>query len=53
MVAVTRAKIYSYNNRHYIYLPTDLLRDSAFPFDLKKEKLQIRIDGDRLVVEKA
>ena len=52
MVGVTKAKVYKTDNRHYIYLPTDLIKDSTFPFDLMKDKLQIRTDGDRLVIEK-
>ena len=34
-----------------IYLPSTLVTDSAFPFK-PKEKLIVRIQGDRLVVEK-
>jgi len=52
MVAIAKAKVYKTDNRHYLYLPTDLIRDSTFPFDLLKDKLEIRIEGDRLVIAK-
>ena len=35
-----------------IYLPTKLTDDSSFPF-LEGEEVRVRIDGGRLVVEKA
>ena len=35
-----------------IYLPTKLTDDSSFPF-LEGEEVRVRIDGARLVVEKA
>ncbi len=40
-------------DKYYIYLPTDLARDSAFPFQ-KDEKLKIKIDkeNNRLIIEK-
>jgi hypothetical protein len=40
-------------DKYYIYIPTDLSRDSAFPFQ-KDEKLKIRIDkeNNRLIIEK-
>jgi len=34
-----------------IYLPSALVMDSAFPFK-PKERLMVKIQGDRLVVEK-
>jgi len=34
-----------------IYLPSTLVTDSAFPFK-PKEKLLVKIQGDRLLVEK-
>ena len=45
----TKGKEYT---RYYIYIPTDLTKDSAFPFDLEKQPLNIKIDGDKLIVEK-
>jgi hypothetical protein len=40
-------------DKYYIYIPTDLARDSAFPFK-KDEKLKLRIDpqNKRLIIEK-
>jgi hypothetical protein len=37
-------------SRHTIYLRTELLNDSKFPFKIGQQ-LIIRIDGDRLIVE--
>ena len=53
MVNTTKAKVYKTDNRHYVYLPSGLVQDSAFPFDLSKDELQIKIEGRRLVIEKA
>ncbi|MCL5876824.1 MAG: hypothetical protein M1540_03325 [Candidatus Bathyarchaeota archaeon] len=40
-------------DKYYIYIPTDLARDSAFPFE-KDERLKLRIDpqNKRLIIEK-
>lgn len=38
--------------RYYIYLPTDLVNDSQFPFSLEKQSVRIKIDGDKLVIKK-
>jgi hypothetical protein len=43
--------MYRSNGRHSIYVPAGLINDSAFPFTLQ-DKLLIRIEGDRIVVEK-
>jgi hypothetical protein len=37
-------------SRHTIYLRTELLNDSKFPFKVG-QPLIVRIDGDRLVIE--
>jgi hypothetical protein len=37
--------------RLVLYIPSDLRKDSAFPFRVG-EKVRIRIDGKRLIVEK-
>jgi len=37
--------------RIMIYIPASVHRDSQFPFK-PKENVTVRIDGDRLVVEK-
>lgn len=46
----TGKKLY---DKHFIYVPTELARDSSFPFRVKDE-LNIRIDKDnnRLIIEK-
>jgi hypothetical protein len=45
----TGGKLY---DKFFIYVPTDVARDSSFPFNVKDE-LTIRIDkNNRLIVEK-
>lgn len=44
------SKIYVTKGRHYLYLPSGLVRDSAFPLNLSK-KLRVRIAGEYLIVE--
>ncbi|AEA47515.1 hypothetical protein Arcve_1513 [Archaeoglobus veneficus SNP6] len=38
-------------DKFFIYIPTNVAKDSAFPFK-PGEEVVIRIDGDRLVIEK-
>ena len=38
-------------NRVLIYIPADVHKDSAFPFK-DKEDVNVKIDGDRLIIEK-
>lgn len=38
--------------RVFVYVPADVRKDSAFPFRIG-EKVRVRIDGERLIVEKA
>jgi hypothetical protein len=46
MVLEGETKIYRSNGRHSIYIPADLIKDSAFPFTLK-DRLKITItDGE-------
>jgi len=52
MVLQGETRIYRSNGRHSVYIPAGLVKDSAFPFTLEDD-LRIRIDGERLVVEKA
>jgi len=52
MVLEGETKIYRSNGRHSIYIPAGLVNDSAFPFTLQ-DKLLIRIEGERIIVEKA
>jgi hypothetical protein len=49
--AVSRLTRYG-GNRHCLYLRSDLVHDSSFPFALSDEVI-IRIDQGRLVIEKA
>ena len=51
MTAQAKVKIYVSKGRHSINLPTELVRDSAFPFK-PLEELVARIDGERIVIEK-
>lgn len=37
----------------YMYISRELIRDSALPFDLEKDELMVRIDGKKLIIEKA
>ncbi len=41
------------NGRLHIYVPSDVTKDSTFPFPGPKGDCKVRIDGRRLVVEKA
>ena len=53
MVLEARTKIYrSKDNRHYLYVPMSIIKDSAFPLDLEKD-LTIRIEDNRLILEQA
>ena len=51
MTAEAKVKIYVSSGRHSINLPTELVRDSAFPFK-PLEELIAKIDGKRLVIER-
>jgi hypothetical protein len=51
MVNQAASKIYRSNGRHSLYLPSDIVSDDRFPFKAG-EALQVRIDGERLIVEK-
>ena len=51
MTAQAEVKIYLSKGRHSINLPTEFVRDSAFPFK-PLEELVARIDGKRTAIEK-
>jgi hypothetical protein len=51
MVNQAKAKLYAVKSRHSINLPSDLVRDSAFPFK-PNDSLKVRIEGKRIVIEK-
>jgi hypothetical protein len=44
-------KLYEYKSRHSINLPSDFVRDSAFPFKVGDE-LVARIEEGKVVIEK-
>ena len=52
MVNHTKTKILKVGSRHTVYLEKGFVEDSAFPFK-PDEPLNVRIDGKKLVVEKA
>jgi hypothetical protein len=52
MVAQTKTKILEVGSRHTIYLEKGFVEDSAFPFK-PGEPISIRVDGKKLIVEKA
>ena len=47
-----KGKYWKSENKLYVYVPVGVATDSAFPFKEEKGHVKIRIDGDRLVVEK-
>ena len=51
MTGQATVKIYAVKSRHTINLPSDFVRDSAFPFKVGEE-LIARIDGKRVIIEK-
>jgi len=38
-------------NRVLIYVPTDVHKDSAFPFE-EKDDVRVKIEDDKLIIEK-
>ena len=50
--AVGRLGVASRGKTGIIYVPADLVKDSTFPFT-NGDSLLIRIDGERLLIEKA
>ena len=51
MVSKTRVKIYGYQSRHSINLPSEFVRDSSFPFKIN-EDLIARIEDQKIVIER-
>ncbi len=51
MTDSVRVKVYVSKGRHSINLPSEFVRDSAFPFE-PMEGLVARIDGNRVIIEK-
>lgn len=51
MVDTAVARLTRYGgNRHCLYLRSDLVHDSAFPF-APSDEVVIKIEGDRLIIE--
>jgi len=51
MVSQAKVKLYGSKSRHSINLPSDFVRDSAFPFKVGEE-LIARIDGNMIIIER-
>lgn len=51
MVDTARVKIYAVKSRHSINLPSEFVRDSAFPFKAGEE-LTAKIIDDTIVIER-
>jgi len=51
MTGQATVKIYAVKSRHTINLPSDFVRDSAFPFKIGEE-LVARIHDGKVVIEK-
>jgi len=51
MVIQTKVKLYGSKSRHSINLPSDFVRDSAFPFKVGDE-LMARIEEGKVVIER-
>ena len=51
MTAQAKVKLYGSKSRHSINLPSDFVRDSAFPFEVGEE-LIARIEDDKVIIEK-
>jgi hypothetical protein len=51
MTGQANVKIYAVKSRHSINLPSDFVRDSAFPFGVGEE-LIARIENRKVVIEK-
>jgi hypothetical protein len=53
MVLEGKGRLYRRNNRVYIYVPSEISIDSAFPFHFEKGDVKIRIDinNKRIIIE--
>ena len=51
MVSQAKVKLYGSKSRHSINLPSDFVRDSAFPFKVGEELVAV-IDGNRVIIER-
>jgi hypothetical protein len=46
-----KCNLYRRKNRVYLYIPTSVAQDSAFPFKFRKGYLRVRIERAKLVIE--
>ncbi len=53
MVLESTGRLYKRGNRVYIYIPSNVSLDSTFPFDFEKGDIKVKIDGKKIVIEKA
>ena len=51
MVSQANVKLYGSKSRHSINLPSDFVRDSAFPFKVGDE-LMAKIEEGKVIIEK-
>ncbi len=51
MVNQANVKLYAVKSRHSINLPSEFVRDSAFPF-APNDNLKVKIEGKKIVIEK-
>jgi len=51
MVNQAKVKLYAVKSRHSINLPSEFVRDSAFPF-APNDNLKMKIDGKKIIIEK-
>jgi hypothetical protein len=51
MVDSTKVRIYAFKSRHSINLPTEFIRDSAFPFKIGEE-LMAKIVDEKIVIQR-
>ena len=51
MTSQAKVKLYGSKSRHSINLPSDFVRDSAFPFKVG-EDLVARIEEGKVIIEK-
>lgn len=51
MTGQANVKIYAVKSRHSINLPSDFVRDSAFPFEVGEE-LVAKIENGKVTIEK-
>lgn len=53
MVLEAKGRLYRRGNRTYIYIPSEISIDSAFPFHFEKGYVKIKIDvnNKRIIIE--